>query len=382
MKVVSNQSVPLHVYAVTLSSLCIIIGLRWDISWHGSVGRDTFLTPPHVMVYLGAITGGLFSGIQVLLNCFSAKTEVKQMHVKIWWIFYSPLGGLFCIWGALAMLTSAPFDDWWHNAYGLDVTIASPPHTVLGLGMLAMQLGACISISKYLNKPVLPVKQKAVLRALFIIASASLVSMMTLWVSDYIDKRVQHNALFYQVIVIDVLLFLPAFGRALRMKYGMTIITLAYFFLTATTNWILQLVPATPKLAPVLNPLTHLVQLPFPLLLFIPAFAMDIIMQKIKAGDWIKSALTSVVFVGLLLVVQYPFSSFLFTSPGARNWFFGGDAWAYNMPAGWEYRYQYQPGEESSATELLAGLAIAIIAGIFITRLSLRWGSWMQLVKR
>lgn len=167
----------------------------------------------------------------------------------------------------MAMLTSAPFDDWWHNAYGLDVTIASPPHTVLGLGMLAIQLGACISISKYLNKPVLRIKQKAILRALLIIASASLLSMMTLWVSDFIDKRGQHNALFYEVTVVDVLLFLPAFGRALRMQYAITIITLAYFFLTAITNWVLQLVPSKPMLAPVLNPLTHLVQLPFPLLL-------------------------------------------------------------------------------------------------------------------
>ncbi len=30
------------------------------------------------------------------------------------------------------MITSAPFDDWWHNAYGLDVKILSPPHVVAG----------------------------------------------------------------------------------------------------------------------------------------------------------------------------------------------------------------------------------------------------------
>jgi len=32
------------------------------------------------------------------------------------------------------MLASAPFDDWWHNAYGLDVRIISPPHMVLAAG--------------------------------------------------------------------------------------------------------------------------------------------------------------------------------------------------------------------------------------------------------
>ena len=29
------------------------------------------------------------------------------------------------------MLTSAPFDNWWHDAYGLDVKIISPPHMFL-----------------------------------------------------------------------------------------------------------------------------------------------------------------------------------------------------------------------------------------------------------
>ena len=35
--------------------------------------------------------------------------------------------------------TSAPLDDWWHRAYGLDVKILSPPHMVLAAGMMAVQ---------------------------------------------------------------------------------------------------------------------------------------------------------------------------------------------------------------------------------------------------
>ena len=45
------------------------------------------------------------------------------------WGFRAPLGAWVAIWGAFAMLTSAPFDDWWHNAYGLDVKVLSPPHS-------------------------------------------------------------------------------------------------------------------------------------------------------------------------------------------------------------------------------------------------------------
>ena len=40
----------------------------------------------------------------------------------------APLGAFMCGWGALAMLTSAPFDNWWHEAYGLDVKVDHLPN--------------------------------------------------------------------------------------------------------------------------------------------------------------------------------------------------------------------------------------------------------------
>ena len=62
------------------------------------------------------------------------------------WGFRGPLGAWVCIWGAIAMIASGPFDDWWHNAYGLDVEILSPPHAVLAAGILAIQIGAMLMI--------------------------------------------------------------------------------------------------------------------------------------------------------------------------------------------------------------------------------------------
>jgi hypothetical protein len=44
------------------------------------------------------------------------------------------------------MITSAPFDNWWHNAYGLDVTILSPPHVLLMSGSIAIDIGTLILI--------------------------------------------------------------------------------------------------------------------------------------------------------------------------------------------------------------------------------------------
>jgi hypothetical protein len=49
--------------AVILASAAgIVIGLLWDISWHMTVGRDAFLTAPHVLEYVKAITADTACG--------------------------------------------------------------------------------------------------------------------------------------------------------------------------------------------------------------------------------------------------------------------------------------------------------------------------------
>ena len=68
------------------------------------------------------------------------------------WGFKGPMSCWITIWGTIAMLTSAPFDDWWHNAYGLDVQILSPPHVVLAMGIAAIIFGSVLAILSEKNK--------------------------------------------------------------------------------------------------------------------------------------------------------------------------------------------------------------------------------------
>ncbi len=242
------RTIPVYLYAVSLASLFTVVGVLWDISWHRSIGRDKFLSPPHILIYLGAIFAGLFSGMRVLYNSFYRKQASRATEVRVWGVFYSPLGSLFCIWGAIAMLTSAPFDDWWHNAYGLDVTILSPPHTLLAMGMVFLQFGACVSVCKYLNADVPDGAQRAVLQTLFVVSAFSLLCMVYTLGTDYLHVRGMRAGLFYIIASIASLLFLPAFGLALRMKWGITAVTAGYFLLVAVSNWVLQLFPAEPSL--------------------------------------------------------------------------------------------------------------------------------------
>jgi hypothetical protein len=195
-------------------------------------------------------------------------------------------------------------------------------------------------------------------------------------------NRHMRTPLFYNIAAVVSLLFLPAFGRALRLRWGMTTVALAYFLIVAGSNWILQLFPAEPKLGPILNHITHFQSGPFPLLVVIPAAAMDLIAQRSPSGDWIKALLMSVAFVALLFAVQYPLGGFLLESTGSRNWFFGSDAWYFGESPTSPWRYTFWRGEIAPAPNMALGLLLAATIGCLCARISLRWGNWLQSIQR
>src|SRR5882762_4589697 len=136
---------------LAFAATCITVGLMWDISWHSTIGRDTFWTPAHMVIYLGGALGGCIGGWLAIKHTLLARPEEQVASVRLFGA-RAPLGAWVAIWGAIAMLTSAPFDDWWHNAYGLDVKIVSPPHTLLSLGSFAIKVGALALMAGLLNR--------------------------------------------------------------------------------------------------------------------------------------------------------------------------------------------------------------------------------------
>src|SRR5207237_3156087 len=100
---------------------------------------------------LCGVLAGISCGYLILSTTFRSSSPLKEASVEIWG-FRGPIGAFIAAWGGVAMLTSAPFDDWWHNAYGLDVKILSPPHVLLGAGVLGIEFGALILILGYMNR--------------------------------------------------------------------------------------------------------------------------------------------------------------------------------------------------------------------------------------
>ena len=71
-------------YAVLTASACIVVGLIWDISWHRTVGRDTFWTYPHVLEQFAATLSGLSCGWLVLRTTFAGDDAARGSTVRFW----------------------------------------------------------------------------------------------------------------------------------------------------------------------------------------------------------------------------------------------------------------------------------------------------------
>jgi hypothetical protein len=148
----------------------------------------------------------------------------------------------------------------------------------------------------------------------------------------------------------------------------------------------LQLFPATPKLAPIYNPVTHMVPPAFPLLLVIPAAFVDIMLERNKEkSDWILALKIGGGFVAIMLAVHWFWSYFLL-SPYARNYFFAADQWDYSNRAGpWQHRYwnlDVDAAGNWSAMKFGIGILIAGVTAVLSSRIGLAWGKAMSRIKR
>lgn len=370
---------------MVFASACIVVGLIWDISWHRSVGRDSFWTLAHVLEQVAAVIAGLSCGWLVLHTTFAGTPDARNRSVRFWRFFQGPLGAWVCIWGTLMMITSAPFDNWWHNAYGLDVKIISPPHMVLAWGMFGIQIGALLMTLSAQNRAAQ--EEQRVYSMIYAFAAGILVTMLaTVIMEEASVPNHMHGSKFYIVTGWTIPFFLIGLARASKLRWPATTITAIYMAISLAMIWILQLFPATPMLAPIYNPVTQMVPSPFPLLLVAPAFAVDLVMQRAGRGnDWRLAALIGVTWVAVMVAVHWFWAEFMLT-PAARNWFFAADQWSYDERLG-PWRYQFHNLDRDAAGKwspalFARGIGIAMLACMAASRLSLFLGNGMSQVKR
>ncbi len=376
-------ALPWFFYAMVFGAACIPMGVLWDISWYSTIGRDTFWTPAHMMTYIGGLLPGLTCGWLAIKTHFFGTAEERAAAVSFWG-FRAPLGAWICIWGAFMMLLSAPFDNWWHDAYGLDVQILSPPHSVLAAGMLAVNVGVLLLMLSLQNRSTAEVQHG---KYLFIFTAGVLLLMAAIFLTEKNHPNHQHSGGFYLASCMTYPLYLAAAARASKVRWPATIAAAVYMLLVLLMIWILPLFRAQPKLAPIYNPVDHMVPPAFPLLLIVPGIAIDLMLHRFgRQRGWWRDTLLAMalgaVFLLLFLAVHWYFAKFLLT-PAADNWFFAGNRywWYFANPGPWQHEFWHDKAW-SQDRFTLGKCALALLFAILSMRVGLSFGGWMSKVKR
>jgi hypothetical protein len=340
---------------------------------------DTFWSAPHMAIYACGILAGISAGYLIFSTTFGKNTAMKDVSVRIWGL-YGPLGAFICAWGGVAMLASAPFDDWWHNAYGLDVRIISPPHMVLAAGFFGIEFGTVMLMLAFMNRAHESVRPA--LERLFLYVGGTVLCESLLIKLESISRADQHNARFYIIVLIGTPAILTALSIASQRKWASTIITTVYSVFALAFLWLLPLFPAEPKLGPVFRSVTHFIPWEFPLLLIVPAVLTDVIMQRTTSWRPLTRALAvGTAFLAAFFAVQWPFADFMLT-PAARNWFFGGGYLDFATPprsplARFEFFYR-----EANAAMFWRGMFVAAMTAWFMSWIGMHAGQAMKKVRR
>ena len=376
----SSAHIPWFIWCCTVAVTSVAIGADWDVSWHRSIGRDTFWTPAHLAIYLCGVLAGIACGYLIFSTTFRSDSPLRASSVRVLG-FTAPLGAFLCAWGGVAMITSAPFDNWWHNAYGLDVKIISPPHTLLVAGVFGVEIGALFLIMAAMNRAQDDLAlQRRLQRLLLYIAGLMTVLTMFFRVEATLDIY-QHSARPYIAVAIGVPLYFAAVWKASRARWACTWMTGIYMLFVIGMILVLPLFPAEPKLGPVYQAVTQFVPPKFPILIIAPAVLLDLLWAKI--GDRNKllvSLVSGPIFVLALVAAQWPFAVFLM-SKASQNRFFATAYHSYGEPS-WSAEVSRHFINPEHGLVLWRGLGMACVYAAISVWLGLLLGNWMRKIQR
>ena len=372
-----TAAIPWTIWCCVAAVTSVILGAHWDISWHRSIGRDDFWTPPHIAIYFCGVLAGWACAWLILATTFDRAKQANTVRI---WGLHAPLGAFIISWGGAAMLTSAPFDDWWHNAYGLDTKILSPPHVLLILGVLGVMMGTMMLILGQMNRA--EGAQKRHLSGLFLYIGGMILVLLSILVMELTFRVQMHNAGFYRVVAMAMIPVLVGVGHASRLRWGATLTAGVYMAVLCAFEWILPLFPASPKLGPVYYPVTHFVPPGFPMLLVVPALAIDWLRARYAEWPaWKLSLLVGSLAMAVFVAVQWPFANFLM-SEGARNWFFGSHYFDYGARPTSSMRRHVFFFTDKTAMEFWTRMAMAFGTAMLTAWFGMGWGNWMRRIVR
>lgn len=118
---------------ITAALFTAVLAGVWDVWWHGALGRESFWSPPHLLLYTSVLTA-IGTGIYGWWK--TREASWKWLAIVL---FLIP--------------ASAPFDELWHRIFGVEpvnspLIIWSPPHVALALALIASFLMLFVRLGK------------------------------------------------------------------------------------------------------------------------------------------------------------------------------------------------------------------------------------------
>jgi len=254
-------------------------GANWDIVWHGSKNVESFLTPPHAVIYTGV---ALTIASIVFRSALFAIVAIKETNLKMSISntlksqLILPFSLKICIMGAMLQLTAGPFDFWWHSNFGFD-GLLSPPHSVLAIGMLLVGLGALTGIykqcktnsfSSYAGRICL-----AISFGVFLMVAVGLMLMFTLPFSkgQYFNFNPDpFSAIFAAIVLMPFVMGLCLFSISSSTKIPFIFTSISATIITIQAS------------ATIISNSYFIELFPFYVLNILPAIVLDVILLKYK----------------------------------------------------------------------------------------------------
>ena len=296
---------------ITAALFTAVLAGTWDVWWHGALGRESFWSPPHLLLYSS-----------VIVAIGAAYWGWHRTRERSWKCFALVL---------TLIPISAPFDELWHRIFGVEpvnspLIIWSPPHVVLALALIASFLALFAKLAR----------EEKDTTAQHLLQSASLacvLSLLLFLMTPLEPTGPYHLFGFYGAAIgsgIIAAMFLLA--REWMQRFGSALSVAGIFMLLAAMDFG-EKVATNVHVQPHAHP-------PGWLMIFsclLPAEVADLLHEK---PLWLRGGLVGLLHSGLL----YGFSSQFF-----------------------EPQFQYSSSEmwiaivSSTAAGLLAGLSVSIM---------------------
>lgn len=194
-------------WPIGVGGLVAVFATYWDEAFHTDVGRDSAWAAPHVLLYGSVGIVGLsvaLWGLRVLAGTRSLRACLGHPPLLA--------AGL----GALGALVAAPVDALWHEAYGRDAVLWSPPHMLVVLASTGLILGVLAG---------LPSQARALRGVVGVVLLANAVAV----VFEYEADVPQFDEAFYLPVLLTVgLATVWAARRLVPLRLPATTVVLGY----------------------------------------------------------------------------------------------------------------------------------------------------------